>query len=90
MRGSDVRAAWLRGQVLLVLLVPALVGAFGQPMSIVVALGALTLVCAAVTARARTSAAPTETTSSSVSRSGRRSWTRRGGCSPTSPTAGRG
>ncbi len=49
MSGSDVRASWLRGQVLLVLLVPALVGAFGQPMSIVVALGALTLVCATVT-----------------------------------------
>ena len=36
MRGSDVRAPWLRGQVLLVLLVPALVGASGQPLSTVV------------------------------------------------------
>ena len=53
MRGRDVRAAWLRGQVVLVLLVPALAGAFGQPMSIVVALGALTLVCAAVAALVR-------------------------------------
>ena len=47
MRGPEVRAAWLRGQVLLVLLVPALASAFGQPMATLVALGALTLVCAA-------------------------------------------
>ena len=56
MRGSDVCAAWLRGQVLLVLLVPALVGASGQPLSTVVALGALTLVCAAVAGLVRTPA----------------------------------
>jgi hypothetical protein len=49
MRGPDVGAAWLRGQVLLVLLVPALAAALGQPVTTVVALGALTLVCATVT-----------------------------------------
>jgi hypothetical protein len=47
MRGPEVRAARLRGEVLLVLLVPVLAGAFGQPLTAVIALGALTLVCGA-------------------------------------------
>ena len=47
MQGPEVRAARLRGQVLLVLLVPVLAGAFGQPLTTVIALGALTLVCGA-------------------------------------------
>ena len=48
MSGPEVRAARLRGQVLLVLLAPAVAGAFGQPPATVVVLGALSLVCAAV------------------------------------------
>ena len=48
MSGTEARAAWLRGQVLLALLVPALTAASGQPLTTVVAVGALALVCAAV------------------------------------------
>ncbi len=48
MSGPEVRAVWLRGQVVLVLLVPALAAALGQPLTIVVALGALSLLCAGV------------------------------------------
>jgi hypothetical protein len=48
MRGPEVPAAWLRGPVLLVLLAPVLAGAFGQPLTVVVALGAFSLVCAGV------------------------------------------
>jgi hypothetical protein len=49
MRAPDVRAAWLRCQVLLVLLVPALAVASGQPMTDVVAVGALALLGTALT-----------------------------------------
>ena len=48
MRGPEARAAWLRGQVLLAILVPTLAAASGQPLTTVVALGALSLVCVAV------------------------------------------
>ena|SRR5690349_21215977 len=59
MHGPEMRAARLRGQVLLVLLVSALAGAFGQPLTAAsalgqpltaaAALGALALVAAAFT-----------------------------------------
>jgi hypothetical protein len=48
MSGPEMRAAWLRAQDLLVLLAPAFAGAFGQPVTTVVALGALSLVGAGV------------------------------------------
>ena len=48
MSGPEVRAVWVRGQVVLVLLAPVLAAALGQPLTIVVALSALSLACAAV------------------------------------------
>jgi hypothetical protein len=48
MGGPEARGAWLRGQVLLVLLVPALAGLGSQPTGTLVAAGAFALVAAAV------------------------------------------
>jgi hypothetical protein len=50
MSGPEVGAAWLRGHALLVLLVPTLAATLGQPLTTVLALAALTLVCAAAPA----------------------------------------